>query len=41
MVETSKRATEEREASLREQINVALQRVRAYARDMEVSAGCG
>jgi hypothetical protein len=36
LVDASKRATEEREAALRDQINVALQRVRGYARDMEV-----
>ena len=37
MMETARRSTEDREASLREQINGALQKVRAYARDMEES----
>ncbi len=36
MVDGAKRATEDREAALREQINSALQKIRAYARDMEV-----
>jgi hypothetical protein len=40
MVENAKRLTEDREASLREQINAALTKIRAYARDMEVSAFC-
>jgi predicted phage gp36 major capsid-like protein len=35
MMETARRTTEDREAALREQINGALQKVRAYARDME------
>jgi hypothetical protein len=38
MVENAKRLTEDREASLREQINAALSKIRAYARDMEVRA---
>ncbi len=32
MSEAAKRATEDREAALREQINTALQKIRAYAR---------
>lgn len=36
MVEAARRSTEDREAALREQINAALQKIRAYARDMEV-----
>ena len=34
--ETARRTGEEREALLRDQINTALQKIRAYARDMEV-----
>lgn len=37
MIETARRATEDREAALRDQINQALQKIRAYARDMEES----
>ncbi len=37
LVDSAKRATEDREAGLREQINAALQKIRAYARDMEES----
>lgn len=36
-VDGAKRATEERESALREQINTALAKIRAYARDMEES----
>lgn len=35
-VADAKSVTEEREAALREQINAALKKMRAYARDMEV-----
>ena len=38
LVDGARRATEDREAALREQINTALQKIRAYARDMEVRA---
>lgn len=37
VVEGAKRGTEDREAALREQINAALAKIRAYARDMEES----
>lgn len=37
MVDAARAATEGREGALREQVNAALARIRAYARDMEVS----
>ncbi len=37
VMESARQTTDQREAALREQINAALQKVRAYARDMEES----
>lgn len=37
LMEAARHASEDREAGLREQINAALQKIRAYARDMEES----